>query len=110
MPDPMPDPIRYNLPRAASGAAASDRHTVAAGAALTLYPAAAAPWSLSVVPATGGSALVELSLSPVGAASPLWHTLGTASAPAGEWYTFLAPVVAIRVTASAAAAVVELCQ
>lgn len=65
--------------------------------------------AVSVVPAEGGTALVEVTASPSDVAPDacLWHALGDASA-SPELHGLLFPVAAVRITASAAAAVVEI--
>jgi hypothetical protein len=76
------------------------RHlTIIAGESVTLV-GTTAPWSLSVAPAAGGAVTVELSNGTT------WHPVGD-PLTAPELIVFPAPVAAIRVSAAAAAATVE---
>lgn len=88
-----------------------ESHLIPAGASLILAPGSA-PWTLSVAPGDGGAVTLEISatpaaqLGPAGAAAA-WHALGEPLTESAL-LVFPGPVVAVRVTASSAAAVVEL--
>lgn len=81
------------------------RLEVPAGQAVVLRPGRG-PWSLSVVPASGGTVLAEVTVSPGEVAPDLctWHPLGAAVTSA-ELYFVRGPVAAVRVSASAGALV-----
>lgn len=87
------------------------RTTVLADAAVILTPRAA-PWTLSVAPGDGGTVTLEVSATPAAQLGPdgtsaAWHALGEPLTEAAL-LVFPGPVVAVRVTASSAAAGVEL--
>lgn len=88
-----------------------ESHTLAAGETRILAPVGA-PWSLSIVPESGGEVLVMISLSPaavIGAdgAAATWHQLGTMIG-AQELIAFPGPVTGILLEAVGAGAAVEL--
>lgn len=93
---------------AVPGSVSTRRLSVPAGHAVVLRPERL-PWSLSVVPGAGGTALAEVtaSLPSTELDSCVWHELGVAGSK--MLYCWKWPVSAVRVSAMTADAVVELC-
>lgn len=90
----------------------SVRRTVTAGHSSVLFPASA-PWTLSVSPESGGTATVEVTVTPrevwkLNESLALWHQLDDDPIDTVALYAFPSPVVAIRVTAITEDAVMEL--
>jgi hypothetical protein len=90
----------------------SVRRVVAAGTSSVLFPTAA-PWTLSVVPESGGTATVDVTATPrelwkLNESLAVWHALDDEPIDAATLYAFPGPVVAIRVTATTENAVMEI--
>jgi len=83
------------------------RTTVAAGESVVLTPRRA-PFSLSVVPGDGGSATAAVTASDPTDPAATWHDLAEAAATEATLYAFPSPVTGVRVSATDAAATVEL--
>jgi hypothetical protein len=83
-------------------------YAVPAGQSVVLRPDGA-PWTLSVVPGSGGSVTVEVTCSPstLHPDAMTWHAIDTA-ASGPMLYSFPGPVSGVRIAASDAAASAEL--
>lgn len=90
----------------------SDRRVIAAGTSNVFF-LGAAPWTLSVVPESGGTATVDVTATPrdvwkLNESLAVWHALDDEPIDAATLYAFPGPVLAIRVTATTENAVMEL--